>query len=131
MNTETTSNIGHYRDLLIQRRQNLAQQLAVIAEEVKIPSGDEMYHPQPADQVDLGTENADTTRLFATARLEQQQLEAIEAAIGRIDHGSYGTCEECGVSISDRRLELVPETTMCTECKRAAEFETSSRRKGP
>jgi RNA polymerase-binding protein DksA len=130
MNTHT-HDISHFRELLVQRRQSLARHLADLTEEVKLPSSDEMFHPQPADQVDLGSESADSARLFATAKIEQQQLNAIDAALERIGKGAFGVCESCGSSISERRLELVPETTMCMDCKRAAEEESVARRKGP
>ncbi|MEQ1876830.1 MAG: TraR/DksA C4-type zinc finger protein [Bdellovibrionia bacterium] len=116
----------------MERRNRVAQQLIDLNEDVKPPSAtDEMFPAQPADAVDLGQESADHERIYATAQMEQRQLEAIDAALGRIEHGNYGTCEECGSSISERRLELVPETTMCMECKRAAEVESAARRKGP
>jgi DnaK suppressor protein len=37
----------------------------------------------------------------------------IDAAIARVDAGSYGTCERCGVRIGDARLEARPYTRFC------------------
>ena len=39
---------------------------------------------------------------------EKETLDQIEAAIGRIEDGSYGQCEECGVKIPESRLEAIP-----------------------
>jgi DnaK suppressor protein len=45
----------------------------------------------------------------------QQQLREVEAALQRIDNGSYGTCSACGKQIPVERLEAVPWTTLCIE----------------
>jgi DnaK suppressor protein len=48
-------------------------------------------------------------------------LDEIEAALRRIDDGSYGLCSACGREISVERLEAVPYATLCIDDKRAAE----------
>jgi RNA polymerase-binding protein DksA len=45
----------------------------------------------------------------------REQLHQIEKALGRIDDGTYGTCEICGKEIPVERLEAVPWTTLCIE----------------
>jgi len=48
-------------------------------------------------------------------------LACIDAALGRIDAGSYGKCERCAKPISEERLEALPYATKCIECKRLEE----------
>ena len=48
-------------------------------------------------------------------------LVEIEAALGRIDDGTYGLCSACGGPIGEERLEAVPYATLCIEDKRAVE----------
>jgi RNA polymerase-binding protein DksA len=48
-------------------------------------------------------------------------LAEIEAALERIDEGTYGTCVACGRPIAPERLEAVPYATLCIEDKRARE----------
>ena len=45
----------------------------------------------------------------------------INAALRRIDEGTYGTCVRCGSTIAKERLEAMPYATMCIECKRVDE----------
>jgi RNA polymerase-binding protein DksA len=45
----------------------------------------------------------------------------IEAALGRIDAGTYGVCAACGGPIGEERLEAVPYATLCIDDKRAFE----------
>ncbi|MGQ0830857.1 MAG: TraR/DksA C4-type zinc finger protein [Microthrixaceae bacterium] len=42
------------------------------------------------------------------------ELADVERALGRLDEGTYGTCEVCGEAIDDARLEAEPATARCT-----------------
>ena len=46
---------------------------------------------------------------------------AIDAALERIDDGSFGNCVRCGKPIAEERLEAMPYATKCIECKRLEE----------
>ena len=51
----------------------------------------------------------------------QQTLGEIDAALRRIDEGTYGTCAGCGQAIAPERLEAYPWASMCIDCQRKAE----------
>jgi RNA polymerase-binding transcription factor DksA len=55
-----------------------------------------------------------TARMIAAERFV---LREIEAALIRLDQGSYGRCEECGGVISGQRLEILPYTRYCARCQ--------------
>ncbi len=44
------------------------------------------------------------------------EMEAIRAALARIEGGTYGICVKCGEDISDERLDVVPHTPLCRTC---------------
>lgn len=48
-------------------------------------------------------------------------LAAIDAALARLADGSFGTCTRCGLQIGEARLEAMPHTELCIDCKRLAE----------
>jgi DnaK suppressor protein len=48
-------------------------------------------------------------------------LDEIDAALVRIENGTYGLCSACGGPIGEERLEAVPYATLCIEDKRALE----------
>jgi DnaK suppressor protein len=50
----------------------------------------------------------------------QQTLDEIEAALGRIADGSYGTCEVCGEPIGAERLSAIPWARLCIADQRRA-----------
>ena len=45
-----------------------------------------------------------------------QSIRVIQAALNRIEDGTYGICDSCGKDIGDARLAAVPEATRCVEC---------------
>ena len=55
-------------------------------------------------------------RMTETDR-ERKLVEKIDAALARIEDGTFGECEECGELISVGRLRARPVTTLCIECK--------------
>jgi DnaK suppressor protein len=71
-------------------------------------------HPDIADRASSETDRAIELR----ARDRQRKLIAkIEAALERIDDGSYGYCEETGEPISLKRLEARPIATLSIEAQ--------------
>lgn len=51
----------------------------------------------------------------------RRELRAIDAALERIEEGSYGECVRCGNPIAQARLEALPYTALCIECAKAEE----------
>lgn len=45
-----------------------------------------------------------------------QQVAAIDAALERLDAGTYGVCQVCGRAIPDERLEAIPWAATCVSC---------------
>jgi len=45
-----------------------------------------------------------------------RELEAIDAALERIDSGRFGVCTDCGQRIEQERLEAVPYAVRCSRC---------------
>ena len=71
-------------------------------------------HPDIADRASSETDRAIELR----ARDRQRKLIAkIDAAIGRIDDGTYGYCEETGEPISLKRLDARPIATLSLEAQ--------------
>jgi len=52
---------------------------------------------------------------------DDAELHDIEAALRRLDDGSYGLCTDCGVEIGVERLHAEPEAARCIECQRRHE----------
>jgi RNA polymerase-binding protein DksA len=50
----------------------------------------------------------------------QQTLEEVDAALLRIEDGTYGTCEDCGGPIGEDRLRAIPWARLCIDDQRRA-----------
>jgi DnaK suppressor protein len=72
----------------------------------------------PGDQ---GTEIADLERENAVIEASQNDRAEIEAALARIEDGTYGRCIDCGKEIPEGRLEIKPEVSRCMEDQAAFE----------
>lgn len=96
------------RDRLLARRGEILDNLAAI-EDMLDDTPDQNW----ADRV---TERQGEEVLQALGLSDQAELRRIDAALGRIDDGSYGICVKCGAEIAPARLEAVPETPLCAAC---------------
>ena len=56
------------------------------------------------------------SQVQALVRQAREHLAEIEAAMGRLDAGTYGICEECGRPIAEGRLEARPVARTCISC---------------
>ena len=52
----------------------------------------------------------------ALAHTLQETLSDVEAALTRMDEGTFGTCEGCGQQIAAPRLEAMPAARLCIDC---------------
>jgi len=66
---------------------------------------------------DEGLADAAAEVEVAMAVRESQELQEIEAALARIDNGSYGSCADCGDEIGQARLKANPAAKRCLPCQ--------------
>jgi DnaK suppressor protein len=52
---------------------------------------------------------------LTVADIRRQELTAMDEAMGRLERGTYGICEECGREIPEERLRVVPFARYCLE----------------
>ncbi|MCB0044869.1 MAG: TraR/DksA C4-type zinc finger protein [Caldilineaceae bacterium] len=65
---------------------------------------------------DLAYDYTNRDRVTALRSVEEQTLEQIDAALERLDAGTYGICSHCGKPINEERMEALPYATLCMEC---------------
>jgi DnaK suppressor protein len=76
------------------------------------------------DPMTYGSQAAAASQVFEQQRdlalREKDQLHfaAVEAALARLDAGTFGTCIRCGRPIAPERLEALPWAAHCIECQR-------------
>lgn len=103
------------RELLIQQMENLTSKLQAQASEMAQGTFDE------GDYADRASKTARQSKRLAMGRLWQNMLEEAERALIRLEQGTYGFCQRCGVTIPEERLVAMPSATFCIECARRQE----------
>ncbi|WP_286726360.1 TraR/DksA C4-type zinc finger protein [Pelotomaculum sp. PtaB.Bin117] len=105
-------------------KQNLEDRIKYLDEQgLSVPLGDSVgelstYDNHPAD---IGSEVFERSKDFALRENAAITLAAVNEAIEKINNGTYGICDVCGEKIQKERLEAVPYTTKCRDCKEAEE----------
>jgi DnaK suppressor protein len=92
------------------RLADLTGDYAGIVEASRDSNADDEHDPEGAT---IAFERSQVARLVEDARF---QLAEIEAARQRVEDGTYGTCESCGLPIPPARLEARPVARTCVTC---------------
>jgi DnaK suppressor protein len=71
---------------------------------------------------DTATETYDRELDYTLEENSEHVLAEIDAALTRIENGTYGTCTNCGKQIPEERLEALPWATLCIDCQRDQEL---------
>lgn len=66
---------------------------------------------------DAAQTTSERARVLSLAEGLQTRLDEVQAALVRIDKGTYGKCEGCGKDIPPERLEAIPAANLCVVCK--------------
>ena len=103
---------------LEEERERLVHQLAELgADEEGDLTGDVDFGDAFADAAAATAERTETLGIIDALK---HQLDDVDAALAKIDAGSYGTCEKCGKDIGEARLEFRPASILCVDCKNGA-----------
>lgn len=103
---------------LLAFRSRLVTERARLAEEI----GEAIQAP---DQMTYGSQAAAASQVFEQQRdlaLREraiQHLGQVDAALARLDDGTFGRCARCGRDIPEARLEALPWAAHCIECQTA------------
>ncbi len=72
------------------------------------------YDDHPAD---LASETFEREKDLALEGNIQALLEKVNTALEKLDEGTYGVCDSCGVEINASRLEALPWASLCLNCQ--------------
>ena len=112
------STLGRFRKKLESERERLTlmiHEIEVEREEVRLTetSSDRSPDPNTAEGGSLAFEMEKELTLW---QHHHDVLAMVIEGLERIDEGTYGLCDECGVGIPVARLEALPHTKLCVDC---------------
>jgi RNA polymerase-binding protein DksA len=120
----STIDTAHFRDALLEERRRVEHALGALRDDHRGSLDDEV------EEVTGTTDNhlADTASAtlgreidYTLGENSETVLAEIDAALARIEAGTYGICTNCGEEIPLQRLEAYPWASLCIACKRRSE----------
>jgi len=102
------------REMLLEKKRVLWNELR---DELFQNTGEEL-HSQfeiPLDPAEQGLIDLLADTGLTVADIRRQELTAMDEALGRLEGGTYGICEECGLEIPEERLRVMPFARYCRE----------------
>lgn len=117
-----TIDTAHFKERLLDEQRRVQEALNYIHEENRGQLEDDREEiPSDNHPGDMATSTFDRELDATLEGNEERLLQAIDSALQRIENGTYGICQSCGQPIGTERLEALPWTTQCIDCKRREE----------
>ncbi len=99
------------RTVLLRERAELLAEL----EEITIRAPEAMTY---GSQAAAASQVFEQQRDLALQEHSRAAVAAIDAALARLDAGTFGSCTSCGRPIGAERLEALPAAALCIDCQR-------------
>jgi len=110
-----TINYDAARTVLNDERSKLVHQLEELG---ATETGDLRSDVQFGDGfADAGAATAERTEVLGLVESLKRQVASVDAALGKLEAGSYGICATCGKQIGADRMEFRPTSVRCMDCK--------------
>ena len=120
----TSIDIDHFRGLLLEERERVQSAIAHLRADHPGSLDDEVEEVAASADSHLGEAAAATVNReidYTLGENSEQILSEIEAALKRIENGTYGRCTACGKEIGIERLDAYPWASLCIDDARKAE----------
>jgi RNA polymerase-binding protein DksA len=101
-----------YRQRLLALQQQLVQRIFDLEDTMLA-----MDAERDIERTDRVQEEAAEVTLTALDEPGRREMAAIQAALPRLDAGTYGVCDTCGETISAARLTAMPMAVSCVSCQ--------------
>lgn len=116
--TAKTSRYTELRKMLEDRRRELLTEVQGKMRDVRAEGTKER---DVLDQGESSEVDIQEDIEFALIQMKSETLNKIDAALRRLEEGTYGNCFECGEEISEARLRALPFAVRCKDCEEARE----------
>ena len=111
-NKAKTSTLRQFRQMLEDKSVELRAQMGPPGVNPAL-----QIHADPYDTADFAEKSHEEWIFLQKNSFDTALLREIEEALVRLRDGSYGTCLDCGMPVSHKRLEAVPWARYCVSCQ--------------
>jgi DnaK suppressor protein len=112
------SRYNELKKMLEERRRELTNEVHGRIRDVRAEGGKER---DVLDQGESSEVDIQEDIEFALIQMKAETLNKIDAALRRLEEGTYGDCFECGEEIAEARLRALPFAVRCKDCEEARE----------
>ena len=109
-----------FKSALLAQRSSLVEQLAILRGGTVGRAEASTEHFATRDDTPAAANSARDLE-FALDAHDTAEIAAVNAALKRIEDGSYGECLDCGAHITEARLHAAPEAVRCIHCQEKLE----------
>jgi DnaK suppressor protein len=113
-----SSRYNELKKMLEARRRELVSEVHGKIRDVRAEGGKER---EVLDQGESSEVDIQEDIEFALIQMKAETLNKIDAALRRLEEGTYGNCFECGDEIAEARLRALPFAVRCKDCEEARE----------
>ncbi len=101
--------------------ESLNEMKADISKNVEDKKNLDLLEPEVGDSIDQATQSLDKEILFELSDNERRILRDIDAALRKMEKGTYGLCEHCKKPIEKKRIKALPSARYCMACQSGSE----------
>jgi DnaK suppressor protein len=100
-------------------RQRLEEKLNKLRTQMSTPGASSVLHIEkdPYDSADWAEKSHEEWLFLQRNKIDMKLVHEIDEALARLREGTYGTCEECGLPLSKKRLVAIPWARCCVTCQ--------------
>jgi RNA polymerase-binding protein DksA len=117
----TAKELEHFRDLILQKRREIVGDMSQMEREALRSASGSNLSNLPLHMADMGTDNYEQEFTLGLVEKDRNLLRDLNAALAKIQDGTYGICEGTGKPISKVRLEAQPWARFSIEYARKME----------
>jgi DnaK suppressor protein len=119
--TKVTAKTSRYNDLKKMLEDRRRELMTAVQGKIRDARSDSGKERDVLDQGESSEVDIQEDIEFALIQMKSETLNKIDAALRRLDEGTYGDCFECGDEISNARLRALPFAVRCKDCEEARE----------
>ena len=108
----TMTDVEEYREALLKKRSEIFSEGGIKPLQTSMEN-----NTRQGDMADQASGNNEVHIQLKLKQTDAKILQAIEAALRRMEQGTYGICRDCGELIAPARLNAIPWTRVCIDCK--------------
>ena len=117
----TKKELKSFKDMILGKRAKVMEEYEASRERA-----DDMLNSDTTNAIysshmaDAGSDQQEMEKAYYWVARENKFLQFLNRALEMIEEGTFGICKKCGNLINAERLEEVPHTTSCFDCKSAS-----------